>query len=130
MTIRPSPGGLPAPGVCPPAARVAGGPTRPPRPARGRYAKGYLTGLRHLRSRAQPPPNDETLKAKVESEVLSRRARDKGRINVSTTGGVVELRGTLDTTEEISEIEQQVRKVTGVIDVRNYLHTPGTPATP
>ncbi len=95
---------------------------------RAEYARGQVEGLRHVASPGSPPENDETLTAKVESEVLSRWNYPKGRISVNSAGGVVELRGTCDTSQQISELEQQVRKVTGVIDVRNYLHLPNTPA--
>lgn len=91
-------------------------------------AKGYLARLRHLNRRQTPPPNDETLKDKIESEVLARGAHRKGQINVNVASGIVWLRGTCRTPEEISEIEQEVRKVTGVLDVHNLLHLPGTPA--
>ncbi|MDQ3955424.1 MAG: BON domain-containing protein, partial [Actinomycetota bacterium] len=74
------------------------------------------------------PENDATLTAKVESEVLSRWNYPKGRINVNSVDGVVELRGVCETADQIDELEQEVRKLTGVLDVRNYLHLPNTPA--
>ncbi|MDQ3952588.1 MAG: BON domain-containing protein, partial [Actinomycetota bacterium] len=75
-----------------------------------------------------PPASDEALTAKVESEVLSRWSFPKGRINVNTVDGIVELRGTCDTSDQIGDLESRVRKVTGVVDVRNFLHLPNTPA--
>jgi osmotically-inducible protein OsmY len=41
---------------------------------------------------------------------------------------VVTLRGQVDTPDLIEELERQTRKVTGVRDVENLLHTPDTPA--
>jgi osmotically-inducible protein OsmY len=90
-------------------------------------ARGRAEGLRHVGSSDVPPDNDQTLTAKVESEALSRWSYPKGQINVNTVGGVVELRGTCETFEQINELEAAVRKVAGVIDVRNFLHLPGTP---
>lgn len=92
------------------------------------YARGHAEGMRHLGHRGSPPENDATLTAKVESEVLSRSNYPKGRISVNSVDGVVELRGTCDTPEQISDLEYEVRKVTGVGDVHNYLHLPNTPA--
>jgi osmotically-inducible protein OsmY len=94
------------------------------------YGRGRAEGLRHIASSESPPPSDETLTAKVESEVLSRWNYPKGQINVNTVDGVVELRGTCETTDQIHQLEQDVRKVTGVVDVRNYLHLPEAPAPP
>ena len=92
------------------------------------YARGQAEGLRHIASSDSPPPNDETLTAKVESEVLSRWNYPKGSINVNTVDGVVELRGTCESQEQISDLEADVRKGPGVVDVRNFLHLPDTPA--
>jgi osmotically-inducible protein OsmY len=86
------------------------------------YAKSRLEGVRHVASSDSPPPNDQALKDKVESEILSRRKYPKGQINVNAQGGIVELRGVAESEEQISQIEQEVRKVTGVVDVHNYLH--------
>jgi osmotically-inducible protein OsmY len=92
------------------------------------YARGQKEGLRHIGRPESVPDNDPTLTAKVESEVFSRLNLPKGRINVNSTDGVVELRGICDSTDQIGEIEQEVRKVTGVVDVHNFLHLPDTPA--
>lgn len=95
---------------------------------RAEYARGQAEGVRHRGRSDSPPPTDEALTAKVESEVLSRWSYPKGSIVVNTVDGIVELRGTCETRSQVAELEQEVRKVTGVIDVRNYLHLPGTPA--
>lgn len=68
------------------------------------------------------------LTAKIESEVLARWNYPKGRISINSVDGVVELRGVCETPDQIGELEADVRKVTGVIDVHNYLHLPNTPA--
>ena len=92
------------------------------------YARGHLEGIRHVASEESPPESDAVLTAKVESEVLSRWNYPKGQINVNSADGIVELRGVCESREQITELEQQVRKITGVIDVHNYLHLPNTPA--
>ncbi|HEX2050541.1 MAG TPA: BON domain-containing protein [Actinomycetota bacterium] len=74
------------------------------------------------------PPNDQALAAKVESEVLSRGRFPKGRVSVNAEDGIVVLRGELDDPAQIADLEQRVRKVTGVLDVQNLLHLPGEPA--
>lgn len=92
------------------------------------YARGQAEGLRHFGSGDSPPASDETLTAKIESEVLSRWNYPKGSINVNTVDGVVELRGTCENSDQIGNLEAEVRKVSGVVDVHNFLHLPGTPA--
>jgi len=92
------------------------------------YAKGQLEGFRHIGSKEDVPPNDAALTAKVESEVLSRWKYPKGQISVNSADGIVELRGVCETRDEIDDLEQKVRKTTGVVEVHNYLHLPNTPA--
>lgn len=92
------------------------------------YARGQAEGLRHVGRPESTPENDSVLTHKVESEVLSRSRYPKGQISVNAVDGVVEMRGTCDTQGQIDELEARVRKVTGVIDVHNFLHLPGTPA--
>lgn len=95
---------------------------------RTKYVRGHAQGLRHLGRSVSPPENDPALTAKVESEVLSRWKYPKGQINVNSVAGVVELRGVCESEDQIGDLEQEVRKVTGVVDVHNYLHLRGTPA--
>lgn len=90
------------------------------------YARGQAEGLRHLGTSDSVPENDAALKAKVESEVLSRWNYPKGQINVNIADGIVDLRGVCDTPEQINDLEADVRKITGVVDVHSYLHLSGT----
>lgn len=92
---------------------------------RAEYEAGRMEGMKHKAIPEAPPENDQVLAHKVESEVLGRWGHLKGRINVNACEGVVELRGTADSEDEIASLEQDVRKVTGVIDVNNYLHREG-----
>ena len=98
----------------------------------GRYAASEAYGVTqkaaHLGDQEEPPPNDQALVAKVESEVLRRAEYPKGSISINAEDGVVVLRGQVDSQKLISELEQDVRKVTGVRDVANLLHLPGEPA--
>lgn len=71
------------------------------------------------------PPNDETLKAKVESEVLGQPDVPKEKINIDVSDGIVALRGEVDDREVMQSLHEKVRKVTGVRDVQNLLHLPG-----
>ena len=82
----------------------------------------------HLREAPKEQPNDATLTAKVESEVLRGLDVPKGQINVNAEGGVIVLRGQVDRAELVQELEARVRKVHGVLDVENLLHLPGAEA--
>lgn len=70
-----------------------------------------------------PPPNDETLADKIRSEVL--RHNTYPGIVVNCEDGVATIRGSLADPGAIDALEQEVRKVTGVLDVRNLVHLPG-----
>jgi len=72
--------------------------------------------------------DDQTLKAKIESEVFRETEAPKGDVNVNVELGVVYLRGQLEDQSLIEELEQRVRTVQGVNSVENLLHTPGTEA--
>ncbi|MDQ3985452.1 MAG: BON domain-containing protein [Actinomycetota bacterium] len=94
----------------------------------GRYMGGQVYGAGQRVAHTgedRPPPNDQTLVAKIESEVLSRNDYPKGKIAINAEDGVVHLRGELEDEGQIASLEQDVRKVTGVVDVRNLLHLPG-----
>jgi osmotically-inducible protein OsmY len=93
----------------------------------GRRAASDVAGFkdRVIHAGDTAPPNDPALAAKVESEVMGRYPQLS--INVNAQHGVIGLRGEVSTEDLRSEIEQAVRKVTGVIDVDNLLHLPGQP---
>jgi osmotically-inducible protein OsmY len=71
------------------------------------------------------PENDQALVSKVRSEVLGGATWSAYTINVDACDGVVTLRGQVDRSEQISELEDDVRGVTGVEEVENHLHVPG-----
>ena len=112
--------------------RIAGLARRVPRRAgrAGRRVAAEAYGAKqkvtHLGSE-QPPESDEVLKAKIESEVFAGDKYSKGKVAVNVEQGVAVLRGELED-DKIAALEQDVRKVTGVVDVTNLVHPPGQPA--
>ena len=92
---------------------------------RGVVAAGYgvTQKAKHLREEEKPQPNDATLKAKVESEVFRDERVPKGKVDVNAEDGVVYLRGEVDSPDLVAELEKATRKVHGVREVENLLHT-------
>jgi len=83
-----------------------------------------------VRRAVTPPPayDDQTLKAKVESELFREERTLKGVVNVNVQQGVTQLRGEVGSPELIEELVGRAHKVRGVGEVENLLHLPGTPA--
>ncbi|HYN68578.1 MAG TPA: BON domain-containing protein [Candidatus Eisenbacteria bacterium] len=100
----------------------------------GRWLASDVSGLgQRIRNVGEPaePLDEVDLAHKVETELFRDRKVDKGRLNINAERDVVFLRGTAKTLEEISDIEDRVRKIDGVRHVVNLLHLPGsTPAAP
>jgi osmotically-inducible protein OsmY len=94
----------------------------------GRRAKLRDRVLRLVSGSRATVVDDQTLKAKIESEVFRETEASKGDVNVNVELGVVYLRGQLEDQSLIEELEQRVRTVQGVDRVENLLHTPGTEA--
>ncbi len=93
----------------------------------GSLAGGKLQAVRN-RASAESMPNDATLANKVKSELFSDPQVPKRQISINVEQGTVVLRGELSSQEEIDQIEAQARRVPGVWEVRNLMHTVGTPA--
>jgi osmotically-inducible protein OsmY len=91
-------------------------------------AYGVTQKVQHLKEEDKGPVDDVTLARKVETEIFRGEDVPKGQINVNAEHGVVYLRGEVDSPDMIRDLEEQTRKVQGVSEVRNLLHTPGTPA--
>src|SRR5829696_21642 len=70
--------------------------------------------------------DDVTLARKVESELFRPADVPKGSISVNVNDGVVELRGELTDQKQIDELGDNAKKIDGVKDVRNLLHTAGS----
>ena len=67
--------------------------------------------------------DDVTLARKVESELFRPADAPKGSVSVNVNDGVVELRGELPDQAQIDELGDNAKKIDGVKDVRNLLHT-------
>jgi osmotically-inducible protein OsmY len=67
--------------------------------------------------------DDVTLARKVETELFRPADAPKGQVSVNVNDGVVELRGELPDQKQIDELGANAKKVDGVKDVRNLLHT-------
>lgn len=93
---------------------------------KARYLGGVAHGMVH---RMRPGGNhrdydDTTLARKVETEIFRPADAPKGRVDVNAHDGVVELRGTVDRPEQITQLVAATQRVDGVREVRNLLHTP------
>ena len=91
-------------------------------------AYGVSQQIQHREEEDKGQLDDVTLARKVESEIFRDADVPKGNINVNAEYGVVYLRGEVESPDLIKDLEEQARKVQGVYDVKNLLHTPGTPA--
>jgi hypothetical protein len=100
---------------------------------RGRYARGVARGIVHETTEALPfnghpaESDNETLVARVRSEVLRNDHIKAGEIHVDAHDGCVTLRGQLQHPDQIRRLVRDSANVSGVREVRNYLHLPGTP---
>jgi hypothetical protein len=89
-----------------------------------------VIGLAHTithRDHRTPEIDDITLVRKVESELFRDRTVPKGQISINADRGIVVLRGQIDDPDKMRQIENAVRKITGVREVENLLHRPGAP---
>ncbi|HEX5468620.1 MAG TPA: BON domain-containing protein [Gaiellaceae bacterium] len=76
-----------------------------------------------VRPPAEVELDDATLVDRVESIVFRQNDIPKGQINLNAENGVVYLRGQVDRPELVGMLEARVRKVRGVKEVENLLHT-------
>ena len=90
-------------------------------------AGGMKRKATHLKEEEKPQPDDVTLARKVETEIFRDADVPKGQINVNAENGKIVLRGEVEKPELIKDLEQKTKKVQGVTEVENLLHTPGTP---
>ena len=82
----------------------------------------------HRKKTEKPQPDDVTLVRKVETEIFRDAEVPKGQINVNAENGKVILRGEVEEPSLIEDLEKRTRKVQGVREVENLLHTPGSAA--
>ena len=90
----------------------------------GSEVHGLTQKATHLREEPKPQPDDVTLARKVETEIFRGADVPKGKINVNAENGKIVLRGEVDSPELIDDLVSKARKVQGVEDVENLLHTP------
>ena len=91
-------------------------------------AEGVKQKATHLKEEEKPQPDDVTLARKVETEIFRDADVPKGQINVNAENGKIVLRGEVEKPELIKDLEKKTRKVQGVTEVENLLHTPGSAA--
>ena len=91
-------------------------------------AEGAKQKATHLKEEEKPQPDDVTLARKVETEIFRDAEVPKGQINVNAENGKIVLRGEVEKPELIQDLEKKTKKVQGVTEVENLLHTPGSPA--
>jgi osmotically-inducible protein OsmY len=65
---------------------------------------------------------------RVKSEIFEHPGLPKGDLNFEAREGVVTVHGQVAEGAQIHAIEKAIRRVPGVLGVRNLLHLPGTPA--
>ena len=98
----------------------------------GQAAKSQAYGVTqkalHLKDRTKKEPDDATLAHKVETELFRDADVPKGDINVNAENGVVYLRGQVADEGLAETLGKSARKIQGVREVENLLHTPGTRA--
>ena len=90
--------------------------------------KATTKKMAHRKEAEKPQPDDVTLAHKVETEIFRDADVPKGQINVNAENGKVILRGEVDQPSMIKDLEERTRKVQGVREVENLLHTPGEAA--
>jgi osmotically-inducible protein OsmY len=91
-------------------------------------AEGVKQKATHLKEEEKPQPDDVTLARKVETEIFRDADVPKGQINVNAENGKIVLRGEVEKPELIQDLEKKTKKVQGVTEVENLLHTPGSAA--
>jgi osmotically-inducible protein OsmY len=91
-------------------------------------AKSTKAKVAHRKQAEKPQSDDVTLARKVETEILRDADVPKGQINVNAENGKVFLRGEVEKPAMIKDLEKRTRKVQGVQEVENLLHTPGSAA--
>ena len=76
----------------------------------------------------EPEQDDVTLARKVETEIFRDADVAKDQVNVDAENGKIVLRGEVEKPAMIKDLEKRAKKVQGVAEVENLLHTPGSAA--
>ncbi|HWH33714.1 MAG TPA: BON domain-containing protein [Acidimicrobiales bacterium] len=97
--------------------------------AEARYQEGQLQGdLARAAGAGTFTPEDDIDIANEVHAAISGLDAATSDVTVEVVDGVATLRGQLATPAAIDEVTSRVRAVAGVVEVRSFLHLPGTPA--
>ena len=72
---------------------------------------------------------DQMVTGRVETELFRDASLPRGQVTINTVDGVVYLRGTASSQEQIAEVERRVKGIEGVEAVINLLRLPSTAAS-
>jgi len=70
--------------------------------------------------------HDQMVTGRVETELFRDASIPKGQISINTVDGVVYLRGTANSQEQIDTVERRIKGIEGVEAVINLLRLPAT----
>jgi hypothetical protein len=93
---------------------------------RGQWVAARASGMLKAAQHADEPAaelDEVGLANRVKTELFRDSDIDKGAININAERGLVYLRGTARTPEQIAEIVERVSRIDGVDQVINLLHT-------
>ena len=99
--------------------------------ARQRYVSNVARGRMSELASPGPDnrePDDATLVDRIRSEVFGAPDVADDRIALTVVDGTAELRGELDTADDIERVASRVAATPGVRDVVNLMHVHGTPS--
>lgn len=85
---------------------------------------GMATSAIHIPARLDQPVNDPMLTDRILSQVFRDREIPPGRVNINVEDGIAVIRGELDRPEQIRELQDAVKDVSGVREVASFLHLP------
>lgn len=99
-------------------------------PEKGEERRQTLMGMTPLGGGGmeEQVAKDQMVTGRVETELFRDATVPKGQVTVNTVDGVVYLRGTASSQEQIAEIEQRIKRIEGVEAVINLLRLPTTAA--
>ena len=97
--------------------------------ARALQSVGHAKGVLHRLHPGEPEQLDDAgLAHKVESVLFRDTTVPKGAISINAEEGKVFLRGQVESAEQIQHTVEVTARITGVDEVVNLLHLPGTEA--
>ena len=99
-------------------------------PEKGEERRQTLMGMTPLGGGGmeEQVAKDQMVTGRVETELFRDATVPRGQVTVNTVDGVVYLRGTASSQEQIAEVEQRVKRIEGVEAVINLLRLPSTAA--